>query len=359
MNSLLRFIALAKMFLAVTCFAALAQDATQLPATDIYLLDIYTDKKGRLQFENPALITKNENYDNQPWFYPDGSAILYTAVHDSSAGDSSKADIYKYDMRTQKTSVVINTPLTAEYSPMLMPNKIGISVVRVLQDNKSQVLANCSDKEDDCTTLLPKLKNVGYYVWIDGSRVALYLVGDPAMLVVANLTTGKIDTIADDVGQCIKKVPGKNLQIAFVDKGSNPWTIKVYDGKGGKVSGVVPTLEDQEEFCYMPDGSLLMGSGSGLFHYVPPLSATTSTSSRGAPASKNAPANSKNAPANSKNAPVKPEKPKDEKSKKNDNGPWEQVADFKNTPVYQFYRLAASPKGDKLAVVTYFDEKPE
>lgn len=351
MNSLLRSVMLTKMVVAVICFVAHGQDSLELPVTDIYLLDISTDKKGRLQFQNPALITKNENYDNEPSFYPDGSAILYAAVHDSSAGDSSKADIYKYDMRTQKTSIVINTPLTAEFSPMLMPNKTAISVVRVLQDNNSQVFARCSDKEDDCTTLIAKLKNVGYYAWIDGSRVALYIVGDPATLVVANLTTGKIDTIAEDVGTCIKKVPGKNLQIAFVDKGSNPWTIKTYDGKSGKVSGVVPTLEDHEEFCYMPDGSLLMGSGSGLFHYIPPVSLTTATSSRGAPASKNESASSKNAPG-------KPEKQKEEKSKKNDTGPWEQVADFKDTALYQFYRLAASPKGDKLAVVTYFDELP-
>src|SRR5690348_6553523 len=94
-----------------------SKDSTALPATDIYLVDITLDKKGNQVFENPALITKNENYDNEPWWYPDGSAILFASVRDSSARDSSKADIYKYDLRTHKTSVVINTPKTAEFSP--------------------------------------------------------------------------------------------------------------------------------------------------------------------------------------------------------------------------------------------------
>lgn len=330
------------------------QDANKvspaLPITDIYLLDISLDKKGKLQFQNPALITKNENYDDQPWWYPDGSGILYASVHDSSARDSSKADIYKYDMRSQKTSVVINTPRTAEYSPMIPPNKIGISVVQVLEDDTTQFLCRCDNATDECTSLLPKQKKVAYYVWIDASRVAFVVLSDPWMLLMANLTTGKIDTLAEDVGRCLQKVPGKNLQIAFVDKVSNPWTIKTYDGKGGKISGVVPTLEEQEDFCYMPDGSLLMGSGSQLFRYVPPMA--TPTTAHGAPVT------SKNAPSNSKNTPSKPEKPKEEKGKKKDHGPWEMVADFKNTPLYQFYRLAASPKGDKLAIVTYLDEKP-
>jgi hypothetical protein len=317
-----------------------AQDSTKLPATDIYLVDISIDKRGNTVFENPALITKNENYDNEPWWYPDGSAIMYASVHDSSARDSSRADVYRYDMRTHQTSVVINTPQTAEFSPEIVPNKTGISVVRVMPDG-SQVFAKCNDKEDNCETLLPKMKNVGYYVWIDASRVALYLLGDPAILVVVNLATGKTDTIAEDVGRCLQKVPGKNVQIAFVDKASNPWTIKMYDGKGGKVSSVVPTMDDQEDFCFMPDGSLLMGSGTGLYKYTPPAALAATVGSRSAPVNKNAP----------------PPPPAKEKGKKKDS-PWEQVADFKNTNLYQFYRIAVSPKGDKMAVVTYFDEKP-
>ncbi len=358
MKSFLHFITITKLLVAVTCYAAFAQEEMTLPETDIYLLDISTDKKGYLVFENPALITKNEGYDNEPWWYPDGSAFLYAAVRDTtSRNDTLRSDIYKYTLSDQKITAIIRTPKTAEFSPMVPPNKVGISVVRVLEDDTTQMLERCMDKLDECEPLFPKIKKVGYYMWIDANRALLYIVGDPAILVVANSSTGKVDTVAEDVGRCLQKLPGKNLQIAFVDKGSNPWTIKLYDGKSGKVSGVVPTLEDQEDFCFMPDGSLLMGSGSKLYHYVPPVALATTARSQ----SSHSTTTTGKGAANSKNASnAQPEKPQDKKpKKKNDTGPWEEVADFDGTPVYQFYRLAVSPKGNKLALVTYLEEKPE
>ncbi len=349
---------LISLLLVLICQPLRAQDSTALPATDIYLLDISRDKKGLLQFQNPVRITKNENYDNVPWFYPDGSAILYAAVHDSSAGDSSKSDIYKYDLRTQKTTVIINTPKMAEYSPMVPPNKVGVSVVRVLEDNVTQILARCDDKTDECINFLPKQKKVAYYVWMDASRVAYVIVDDPMRLLMTTLSTGKTDTIAEDVGRCVQKVPGKNVQISYVDKGSNPWTIKVYDGKSKKISIVVETIEDQEDYCYMPDGSLLMGDRTELYHFIPPTATSNMASAHTSSSKQNSPPNSKTSPASSKGQPAKPEKPKEEKSSKKGRGPWVQVATFRSMAVYQFYRIAVSPQGDKLAVVTYPDEKP-
>src|SRR3989442_14561037 len=102
MKSSLGVLLLANLFCLVSVSLLFAQQ-DKLPATDIYLLEISKDKRGDLVFENPARITRNENYDNEPWWYPDGSAILYAAISDSSAGDTSKADIYKYDINSHKT----------------------------------------------------------------------------------------------------------------------------------------------------------------------------------------------------------------------------------------------------------------
>jgi len=313
---------------------------TELPNTDIYLLEISQDKKQQWVFQNPMLITKNDKYDNQPWWSPDGTYLLYSSVRDTF-----KPDIYRYSLADRKTSVIINTPQTAEYSPVMMPDKVNISVVQVSSNDSAQVLAKCDNKTDECVNLLPKVNGlIGYYVWIDGSRVALYMLGDPATLQIANLSTNKIDTIAEDVGRCIQKVPGKNAIIAYVDKSSNPWSIKVYDAKSGKTTSVVKTLEEDEDFCFMPDGSLLMGHGSELYRYVPPPSVI-------APATRTGPTQTQQ---------DKKESDKDEKKfdKKNPNAPWELVADFDGMPVEYFYRLAVSPKGDLIAIVTYEDEKP-
>ena len=323
-------------------FSAMVVAQTELPNTDIYLLDITTDKKGKLQFQNPSLITKNDKYDNQPWWNAEGTYILYASVRDTF-----KSDIYKYNLPDRKTSVLINTPLTSEYSPMLMANKINISVVQVVQDDTTQILAKCDNKEDQCYNLLPKFKGqVAYYAWIDANRVAMYVLGDPATLLLADVSTGKVDTIAEDVGRCVQKLPGKNLQIGFVDKSSNPWQIKLYDAKSKKITEVVPTLEEEEDFCFMPDGSILMGHESELFHYVPPASLIANTTTRTYTSS------------SYKGASKEVDKKEDKKANKNPNDPWEVVANFDGTAVEYFYRLAVSPKGDKIAIVTYEDEKP-
>ncbi|MFI5135063.1 MAG: TolB family protein, partial [Chitinophagales bacterium] len=69
----------------------------ELPNTDIYLLDISTDQKGKMHFENPSLVVKNDKYDNQPWWSTDGTYLLYCSVRDTS-----KADVYKYTLSTSK-----------------------------------------------------------------------------------------------------------------------------------------------------------------------------------------------------------------------------------------------------------------
>jgi len=333
----------------------------ELPNTDIYLLDISTDQKGKMHFENPSLVVKNDKYDNQPWWSADGMYLLYSSVRDTS-----KADIFKYTLSTSKNMDIINTPLTAEYSPMMMPNKVNISVVQVLEDDSTQILAKCDDKEDHCVNLLPKFKQpVGYYAWVDANRVVMYVLGDPATLQIADVTTGKVDTIAEDVGRCVQKVPGKNLMVAFVDKGNDPWEIKLYDAKSGKITDVVKTLEDEEDFCFMPDGSLLMGHESGLYRYVPPATLITATSSgrssQSSAAAKSAPqqkGQDKNAVKEKEKEAAKNANKKSGKKDEEDTAPWDKVADFKGTAVEYFYRLAVSPKGNKIAIVTYEDEKP-
>ncbi|MFI5134308.1 MAG: hypothetical protein ACHQD9_00515, partial [Chitinophagales bacterium] len=302
----------------------------------------------------------NDKYDNQPGWSTDGTYLLYCSVRDTS-----KADVYKYALSTSKNMDIINTPLTAEYSPMMMPNKVNISVVQVLEDDSTQILAKCDDKEDHCVNLLPKFKQpVGYYAWVDANRVVMYVLGDPATLQLADVSTGKVDTIAEDVGRCVQKVPGKNLEVAFVDKSSDPWQIKLYDVKSGKITNVVNTLEDEEDFCFMPDGSLLMGHETGLYRYAPP--ATLMASASGGRSSQSA-ATAKSAPqqkGQDKNSTKEKEKEaakqsgKKSSKKEEDTAPWDKVADFKGTAIENFYRLAVSPKGNKIAIVTYEDEKP-
>src|SRR5436190_10683575 len=88
------------------------------PASDIFVVDItkhHDFKSGAdiLKFGQPKKITDFVGYNNQPFFMPDGHAILYTSIRNK------QADIYRYDIQTGATTKLTNTP-ESEYSPTLM-----------------------------------------------------------------------------------------------------------------------------------------------------------------------------------------------------------------------------------------------
>lgn len=62
-------------------------------------------------------------YDNQPFFTPDGSAMLY------SAGMETDTDILSLDLATGETTNLTNTPVESEYSPRYLPDGSGISYI--------------------------------------------------------------------------------------------------------------------------------------------------------------------------------------------------------------------------------------
>src|SRR5689334_4624857 len=83
------------------------------PASDIFIVDV-RKVNGELKLGQPKKITDLPVYNNQPFFL-DGHTILYTSFRDK------QTDIYRYDIRTGKTTQVTNTP-ESEYSPTLMPD---------------------------------------------------------------------------------------------------------------------------------------------------------------------------------------------------------------------------------------------
>src|SRR4030095_3213428 len=148
-----------------------------LPETDIYLLSIVKNQKGKYILGAPERITEWEGYDNQPWFLPDGTGLLYTSIREDS-----KADIYKFTFADVKTVRVINTPLTGEYSPMMMPDKSGISCVRSMEDDSTQLLYKFTGRDQNPTALFPNINPVGYYCWATNDVVAMFVLGDPQTL---------------------------------------------------------------------------------------------------------------------------------------------------------------------------------
>src|SRR5437763_14119324 len=180
------------------------------PSSDIFVVEVKTklDRKTKtdeLKFGEPKKITDFTGYNNQPFFLPDGQNLLYTSIRNK------QADIYRYDLRTDATTQVTNTP-ESEYSPMLMPDRKNISVVRVEADG-TQRLWRFPLEGGAPSLILENVKPVGYHLWIDDYTLALFVLGGsgkPNFLEIFEMRTQKSEFVVDNPGRVLRKIPNQN-----------------------------------------------------------------------------------------------------------------------------------------------------
>jgi len=269
---------------------------TALPKTDIYLLDMKM-KSGRIELGMPIKITEWSGYDNQPMFLPDGKSLFHTSIRDDD-----QADIYRYNLASNALSNVTKT-YESEYSATPMPDGKFFSVIRVEKDS-TQRLWKFPIAGGEPGLVLGNVKPVGYHTWGDANTVVMFVLGNPITMQIADIRTGKADTVAQNIGRSLHKIP-KRETISFVHKVSeNEWLIKQLDLKTRAIATLAKTLPASEDYAWISPDILLMGKDSKLYQYD---------------------------------------------LKKNDD--WLEVADFSIAGLKSITRLAVNSKGDKLAVV--------
>lgn len=235
--------------------ALAAPAAAQVPATDIFVATL----KG-WQVGTPVNVTHRAGYDNQPSFLPGGRAFLYTVI-----GDDAQADVYRYDLASAASTRVTTTP-ESEYSPTPLPDGHGFSVVRVEPDSTQRLWAFDLDGSHP-RLLLPGIKPVGYHAWIDAATVALFVLGTPATLQIADLRSGKADTVARDVGRSPQRVPGR-AAVSFVwRRDSTTRVIAIVDAKTRTPQPFAPLPDSADFHAWTPDGTLLVTAGTRVLRW--------------------------------------------------------------------------------------------
>jgi dipeptidyl aminopeptidase/acylaminoacyl peptidase len=231
---------------------ALPAQAQDVPSTDIWLMRLANGPAQPL-----VNLTDRPGYDNQPAFTPDGKALLYTAM--DSTGQT---DIYRIDLGAQ-TRMRLTHTAESEYSATPMPSG-GFSVIRVEGDG-TQRLWRFADDGTTPSLLLTDIKPVGYHAWGDTSTLALFVLGDPPTLLVADRTPGRADTLAWNIGRSLHKVPGTHAG-SFVQKSeTDPWRIQQLDLGTRAITTLAETQPGREDYAWLPDGSLLMSDGTALY----------------------------------------------------------------------------------------------
>ena len=288
----------------------------QLPETVIYLLDVQRNPKG-YKVLNPRIISSKSGYNNQPWFSIDGQSLYY--VHGM---DTVNTEIFRYDLRKKKSRRVTRTG-EAEYSPKLTRDFERISCVRVEKDRETQRLYTYSLKGKKPVAIWPELRRIGYYDWITQQDILSFELPEPFVLVRRNIVRRTADTLATHVGRTFYNLRSKGKMV-YVDKtDSTKWVIRTIAKEnlmksytGPKVENPVlwETLPGEDDYCFMQDGSVMMGHEGKLFVLKNPFKHTDSR--------------------------------------------WTEFADLNPYGVPRFYRIALSPDNTLLAVVAYLGKKP-
>lgn len=236
--------------------------AQKLVHHDLLLLDLSSGPT----VAKPRLLTgfNLKGYNNQPQFF--SNSELYLTVQ--MPQDTTQTDIYALDLVARTQTRVTATPGLPEYSPMPMPGGKRFSAVRVEADGRQRLWSFPLNRSDNGLPEFPDVYGVGYHAWMSDTLAALFIVGEPHTLVVANKRSGKPIRIAMNPGRCL--VAMSPTQLAYVQKATEQtWYLKIYDHARKSSDILVKTIDGSEDFVLLKDGTFLAGSGAKLYKYQP------------------------------------------------------------------------------------------
>jgi WD40-like Beta Propeller Repeat len=240
-------------------------------ATELFLASLKVSRD-TVTVGSPVNISNNAGYDNQPWFTADGGAVLFTSVRgerkpDPANSASTGSDIYRYDIASRRLTQVTNTP-ESEYSPTLTPDGRHISVIRVEADG-TQRLWRFTIEGASPELVLRDIKPVGYHAWADAHTLALFILGEPATLQVADTRTGKAEVVARGVGRSIQRIADGGISYVQREGGDGTAAMVVMElilpSRQTTRLVTVPQGATQADLAWTPDGMLLMASGGRLY----------------------------------------------------------------------------------------------
>jgi len=224
--------------------------------SEVYLFDLEKGTEGNYQITSPTNVSKNQGYDNQPSFWPDGKSILYAR----SVGG--QTEIARYFIGSGKTKIITNTLQGSEYSPLPTPDG-RISSIRL--DTTGLQLLYIYDVDGNAEVLVENLV-IGYHAWVEEEGIAAFVLGKPNTLQYISVKSKKSRRLASNIGRSLHKIPGSK-HFSFVDKSMDEWIIKSLNPNNGKTKDITIVKDGSEDYCWTPSKDILMGQGSILWSW--------------------------------------------------------------------------------------------
>ena len=125
-----------------------------------------------------------------------------------------------------------------ENSPTYLPAGVGdaggFSVVRTEPD-KTQRLWRFDAQGRNPQVVLADVKPVGYHAWVDAQTVALFVLGPPATLRIAQVSSGTAEIVTEGIGRSLHRIPGTRSVSIVQREASGEFWIKQVDVDSKKI----------------------------------------------------------------------------------------------------------------------------
>lgn len=226
--------------------------------SEIFLFDLRSTASG-VSFEGGKNISKSPGYDNQPSFGNKGDSVLYTSIHNERS-----PDIFEYMISTGKTKQITKTD-ESEYTP----RSKNLKIISFIREGKGQGMTvwNYNRETKRESKAFPNKEPVAYYdwnskggalVWVRYAWRALYL--EPAKKISIFVT----EHVQPSSPQ---NIPGTD-KFSFIQRqGNDELWVKEFDPSNRAVRPIVRPKDGSIDYCWLPDGTLVTGSGSKLFGF--------------------------------------------------------------------------------------------
>lgn len=237
--------------------------AAQEAGPDLWLAELRREG-GVLTAGAAANLTRRDGYDNQPWFLPDGSGVLYVAEHDG------QTDVYRLDLASRRATQVTRTPEWREYSPSLSPDGGELRVVRWDRPVENGELWRYSAAGEPGGPIPGAVRQVGYYAFADSTTLALFVNDSVRSFVVGDTRAGRADTVTTGIGgSAPQHIPGGRAVSVLTQDARGEWWITRFDPASRELRPLAPALPGSTSYAWTRRGTVLMGTGSSLYEWDP------------------------------------------------------------------------------------------
>jgi hypothetical protein len=232
--------------------------------SEIHLLEIVVTSN-KVQVLDSKIISSKIGYNNQPSFINNNQLLFSTERNGQN-------DIVQYEINngTDEFKFITSTD-GSEYSPIqYKKNKVtavsldknGVQHLRIYDVKKNTFKVPFDDKVIGYYNYSKKIKNLIISSVLENNELALYS---------SNIKTKKHIYIDNNTGRSIHYVPNKfnEKKFSYISKKDTIWKIKYVDLTTYKTGFIANTLNNNEDICWLKDGSIISSKNDKLYKFNP------------------------------------------------------------------------------------------